>query len=669
MVISGNDVVDIIPVLSACQTNKGGGTTGATYTDKSAVSGVKYTYTVRGISGGKLGRYNSTGLSCYRLTTPKITGVGNTGTGLKVTWGKVSGASGYYVYRKISGGSWKRIAGTTAITYTDKTAAAGTGYIYTVRAIKGGKLSSYNSKGLSCYRLTTPKLTKLENINEGLKLSWEKVRGAGSYNVYRKTSGGSWNKIASTTSVAYTDKTAGFGIPYSYTVRAVKGSSVSYYNKSGLTKSRTSSLSITKISNDNGGIDIAWNAVENAEYYEIYKKEEGGSYQLLAKVSKNTLKRNDSYVYNGKKYSYIIKAYKGNMYSSGTLLAASSAKTIMYVSSPWVISISAYHEQTVIKWKPVDGAERYDVYHSYSYGAWEKIGTTTGTSFAYSKSNPTEKDDYAVVTILKGNRSDYTSHSVEKLWDEYVDVAGTRYYLGTPESKLGSDFAEKFYGNHGEVWYIYGAGFYTNFVALGVVDKCVVEIITAGSGFSYKGMSCGSAKISGIEKNGVEIATDENDSNIVHAVRLYDPEVISEYSYSTTAQALSGESKLIFHLTNAFRVYHGRSILSWCSIAAESARLHSQDMADNNYFAHESQDGRQPWDRMEALGINYVSAGENISAGKYSGFVAYDSWVNSLGHRENLLSSSYKSLGVGIAYNASSMYKMYHTQNFYSRWK
>ncbi|MCD7753053.1 MAG: fibronectin type III domain-containing protein, partial [Clostridiales bacterium] len=70
----------------------------------------------------------------------------NAATGVKVSWGKVTGASGYYVYRKTSGGTFSKIATVTSgstVSYTDKTAKSGTTYYYTVRAYKGGTTSSY----------------------------------------------------------------------------------------------------------------------------------------------------------------------------------------------------------------------------------------------------------------------------------------------------------------------------------------------------------------------------------------------------------------------------------------------------------------------------------------------------------------------------------------------
>ena len=83
------------------------------------------------------------------------------------------------------------------------------------------------------------------------------------------------------------------------------------------------------------------------------------------------------------------------------------------------------------------------------------------------------------------------------------------------------------------------------------------------------------------------------------------------------------------------------------------------------YFDHYSQDGRSPGNRMEAQGIDWWTCGENIDAGYYSGISAHDGWVNSAGHRANML-TSYQYLGVGFAYRSSAYYGIYATEDYFS---
>ena len=205
-----------------------------TYTDKSAKNNTKYTYTVKAYSGSDCGSYDSTGVSVTYIAAPKPITENKT-NGVKISWNKISGASGYYIYRKTTGG-WTKIATVTSgstLSYTDKSAKSGTTYTYTVRA--------YNSKGASGYYsgskllfLATPKLTKVTAQSGKITVTFGKVTGAKSYAVYRKTSTGGWTKIGTTTSGSYTDKTAKKGTTYCYTVRAVNGSYMSSYNSSGL---------------------------------------------------------------------------------------------------------------------------------------------------------------------------------------------------------------------------------------------------------------------------------------------------------------------------------------------------------------------------------------------------------------------------------------------------
>ncbi|CAJ1366556.1 unnamed protein product [Effrenium voratum] len=91
-----------------------------------------------------------------------------------------------------------------------------------------------------------------------------------------------------------------------------------------------------------------------------------------------------------------------------------------------------------------------------------------------------------------------------------------------------------------------------------------------------------------------------------------------------------------------------------------ASRLHSEDMASQNYFSHTSLDGRSPWDRAEEQGIS--ANGENIAAGRSSASGALEQWKNSDGHCKNMMSSKHHVFAVGYAYDSSARYKHYWTQ-------
>lgn len=118
----------------------------------------------------------------------------------------------------------------------------------------------------------------------------------------------------------------------------------------------------------------------------------------------------------------------------------------------------------------------------------------------------------------------------------------------------------------------------------------------------------------------------------------------------------------ILDLTNAERTKLGLKPLKWNEELAKLARAHSQDMVDRNFFSHENPDGKSPFDRMREAGIDYRISAENIAAGQASPEKAVAEWMNSEGHRKNILKPELEELGVGIA--RGGKYGIYWTQTF-----
>lgn len=121
----------------------------------------------------------------------------------------------------------------------------------------------------------------------------------------------------------------------------------------------------------------------------------------------------------------------------------------------------------------------------------------------------------------------------------------------------------------------------------------------------------------------------------------------------------------LFDLTNAARVRHGRSILTYDELASATARKHSVDMAAHDYFSHENLQGESPFDRMKKDGVKFVSAGENLAYGQSSSIFAHEGLMNSKGHRENILIRDYQFLGIGVDFNDKE--QPFYTENFFSK--
>ena len=115
-------------------------------------------------------------------------------------------------------------------------------------------------------------------------------------------------------------------------------------------------------------------------------------------------------------------------------------------------------------------------------------------------------------------------------------------------------------------------------------------------------------------------------------------------------------------LTNAQRAGAGCPALTVDATLTSVAQAHSQDMAVRRYFDHNSPDGRSPFDRMTAAGYQFRAAAENIAAGQRTPQEVVTAWMNSAGHRANILNCGLTQIGVGYATGGS--YGSYWTQDF-----
>lgn len=103
----------------------------------------------------------------------------------------------------------------------------------------------------------------------------------------------------------------------------------------------------------------------------------------------------------------------------------------------------------------------------------------------------------------------------------------------------------------------------------------------------------------------------------------------------------------VVELTNAERAKYGLNALQTDKPLMAAAREKSQDMKNHNYFSHTSPTFGSPFDRLNALGISYQSAGENIAKGQTTAEQVVKAWMNSEGHRKNILDANFTHIGVG----------------------
>ena len=130
---------------------------------------------------------------------------------------------------------------------------------------------------------------------------------------------------------------------------------------------------------------------------------------------------------------------------------------------------------------------------------------------------------------------------------------------------------------------------------------------------------------------------------------------------SSTSVSLTADEKEVFDLINQQRTQNGLSALKIDTEVQRVARIKAQDMIDKNYFAHNSPTYGTPFQMLNSFKVSYKSAGENI-AGNSSNQAAVTAWMNSSGHRANILNSSYNYTGIAVV--TSNQYGKIYVQMF-----
>ncbi|WP_245747562.1 CAP domain-containing protein [Anaerobacillus alkalidiazotrophicus] len=146
--------------------------------------------------------------------------------------------------------------------------------------------------------------------------------------------------------------------------------------------------------------------------------------------------------------------------------------------------------------------------------------------------------------------------------------------------------------------------------------------------------------------------------SVVYRGELIEPEPLTSDEWR---EVEVGSALQILQITNEIRKRNNLTKLRWDDETAIVAYNHSKDMKKNDFFSHTSPNEGELKDRLKKQGILFQLAGENIAANYIDAIAAVEGWLNSEGHRVNLLHEDFTHLGVGV-------YERYYTQNFMTPW-
>ncbi|MGD9568395.1 MAG: CAP domain-containing protein [Sedimentibacter sp.] len=130
----------------------------------------------------------------------------------------------------------------------------------------------------------------------------------------------------------------------------------------------------------------------------------------------------------------------------------------------------------------------------------------------------------------------------------------------------------------------------------------------------------------------------------------------------STNTAVSSYEQKVVELVNVERTKAGLPALKLDTAMSDIARMKSKDMADNNYFAHQSPTYGSAGDMLTKFGIRWSAWGENLASGQRTPEAVVTAWMNSSGHRANIMSTNFSRIGVGYVTNANGT--PYWTQMF-----
>ena len=401
-----------------------GDTKDTTFTDKSASSGTRYTYTVRTLTddGSRETSFYNDGKSITFVATPVVTEIYNINNGSVIYWNACKGAARYGVFYHDDNG-WHGIGTTTDTEYTVKGLKTNTAYTYTVRCLDsdGAFVSDFNREGWTNTYLAPPVISSLQHTENGVTINWKKCAGAERYRVYRKDDSHGWARIGETAGTSFEDNNAQSGVRYSYTVRCISADSsreTSYFNE-GKSISFVATPVVTEIENGNGSSTIYWKACGGAARYGVFYRGAQGEWHGIASTS------DTYYTHKGLKHNQTTTYTVRCLDKNGDFVSDFNREgwTNTYLAPPVITRVSSGVDGVDVEWKKLPGEARFRVYRKDASHGWSRVGETA-EGFFTDKSAQSGKTYSYTVRSITADSSKETS---------YYNEGKSLYYVATPK--------------------------------------------------------------------------------------------------------------------------------------------------------------------------------------------------------------------------------------------
>ena len=369
------------------------GVSSPSYYDSTVTSGTTYYYkvTAAGIAG-ESGKSNEAGAKAggTGLTAPTLTAIASSGH-VALSWGGVSGATSYNLYRSLGGGNSFVLyqLGIATTSYTDTAVTNGVPYAYYVAAVDAmGQGANSNTVTAIPGGVASPAptgLTAAPYSSNEIHLTWNAVPGAVTYNVYRGTTAGGEGASPLATSIgspSYYDSPLTGGTTYYYKVTALNN--IGEGGKSNEASATAGATSLTAPTlagaSGSGAIVLNWSSVTGATSYNLYRSIDNGSTFTLFQLGLTGTTYTDTSLTNGLPYAYYVTAVNsmGQGTNSNTVTLISGG---MGLPAPTGLAASPYSSSYLhLTWNPVPGAMSYVIFRGTTAGGESSAPLATGVS-------------------------------------------------------------------------------------------------------------------------------------------------------------------------------------------------------------------------------------------------------------------------------------------------
>ena len=388
------------------------------YMDTSAKTGMEYFYRVSAVAAKAAGNSALSNMGSCRAVCgqPVVSAQLDAKTGLPVlSWKAVKDAKSYEIYRSSGAGGEELLVTQSAVKYSDKTAENDTVYTYRVRAISKGENGngefSEELKAVTACAMPVISAVTTEEISGCPVITWAAVEKAQRYEITRAVKkNGPYTCIDSTDALSFVDETAVGGTTYFYKIAAVGANSISTGSDCKSICARYPQPVIMVERNDAAGKpEAAWNAVEGAKKYDVYRAESAdGAFKKVKTVT--AVSYIDTSAKTGKEYFYKVCAVASSKAGNSILSEASAGCSAVCGQPQVTVKLDEKTgTQPTLTWKKVSDAVAYGIWRSEVGGESVLLSTQTAVKYIDKTAAPDTVYQYFVNAIAK----DPVNNSVE----------------------------------------------------------------------------------------------------------------------------------------------------------------------------------------------------------------------------------------------------------------